>query len=374
MRAALAGFGDGTTTAIFVCKDIGATTAPFTIPPIINSRAKKPCIYLNGNALYDNSPNGLPVLITRSTTTQDSALNKMQDVAIIIRDGELIGKGTGTALDLAATYGTVIEAVDVTNFYDGDHLRFCLMAAVRNCIATNIRNQAFIADTGNWVGASGSNSQSNSSRFEQCRVFHYDGADAAFVANAASGMIWEQDISEGGTSNYGWKIRGAGSTVVKDGLLHMGHSENTPKIAHVSADMPEGVFQLDGLFHQYPGVVLDATSSGGYPHFYVRNIPYMVPASQFKIGSNNCIMTFEEMPSTWDASQTTNWVGGITPYYWQQKGMKQAPFWNFSTATIGGGLLNLGKFTATESTITGPLTVTGTTKITGTTTINGKTY
>lgn len=331
LKSAIAGFGDGSVTSVYLTTDI-PITSPIYIPKIVNTRAKKVCIYLNGNAIYDASASGLPYGIARLVTTQDSALNLMQDVSVIIRDGELIGKGTGVAFDVASTYGTIVEGVDVTNWQDGYQLRFCLMAGVRNCLAGGIRNEAFVANMGNWTGADGSNSQSNSTRFEQCRVFNYPNAKAAFSAYAASGVIYEQCISEGDNSQYGWYIDGKGSSVVKDGLIHMGHSENTPSVAHVYCKLLEGVYQIDGLFHQYKGTLLSAESSGGYPHFYVKNIPYMVSGSTFKSASNNCIFSFDEMPSAWDASNTANWSGSIVPYYWSQKGLNQSGFWKGSPA------------------------------------------
>ena len=335
LKSAVAGFGDGSVTSVYVTTDIGITS-PIYIPKIVNTRAKKVCIYLNGNAIYDASASGLPYGIARLVTTQDSALNLMQDVSVIIRDGELIGKGVGTAFDVASTYGTIVEGVDVTNWQDGYQLRFCLMAGVRNCLAGAIRNEAFVANMGNWTGADGSNSQSNSTRFEQCRVFNYPNAKSAFSAYAASGIIYEQCISEGDNSQYGWYIDGKSSSVVKDGLIHMGHSENTPSKAHVYVSLLEGVYQIDGLFHQYKGTLLDANSTGGYPHYYVRNIPYMVTGSQFKVNGNNCIMSFDELPSTYDCSSSANWVGGVVPYYLQQKGLNQSPYWIAPRLTING--------------------------------------
>lgn len=329
LNSAIAGFGDGSVTSVYVCNDIGLTQ-PLIIPKIVKTKAKKVCIYLNGNALIDSSAAGLPYMIGRVTSTQDSALNLMQDVAVIIRDGELIGKSTtGTAVDIAATYGTILEGVDFTNTNEGVHLRFCLMAGVRNCLATNVRSESFIADMGNWTGASNSNSQSNSSRFEQCRVFNADNSKASFSAYAASGVIWEQCISEGGNSQYGWLFDAKNSPVVKDGLIHMGHSENTPSVAHVQASLPDGIFQIDGLFHQYKGIVLNAISTQGYPHFFVKNIPYMVSGSTFAGNNTGCIYTFEEMPSAWSAGTATNWTG-IVPYYWSQVGLNQSPFWKAS--------------------------------------------
>ncbi len=327
LRAAFEGYGNGTTTCIQLTQDI-AITQSLNFAKTVNSRSKKLLLYLNGNTIYDNSQNGLPYVIGRIALDQNEALNTMQDVAIIIRDGEIRGKlNTTTILDIASTYGSIIEGVDFHTGKEAVHLRFCLMAAVRNSLVNNISSEAMIADMGNWTGANSSNSQSNSSRFEQVRVFNNTGAKAGFSAYAASGMVWEQSISEGGNPKYNWLFDGKSSSVVKDGLIHLCHSENTPSVAHVEAAITEGVFQVDGLFHQYKGVLLSAISQGGYPHFYVKNIPYMVSGSTFKVNNNNCIMNFEEMPSTWTITTTTNWEGGIVPYYYQQKGLNQSPFW-----------------------------------------------
>jgi len=50
------------------------------------------------------------------------------------------------------------------------HMRFSLHAKVNNCQAINC-NDGFVADYGNWSGATISNSQSNHTQFEGCRIY-----------------------------------------------------------------------------------------------------------------------------------------------------------------------------------------------------------
>lgn len=297
--------------SVILTNDIGLTS-PLMIQKDINNRSKKIVINLNGYALYDASVNGLRYLVGRIPTDQNEALNVMQSVAVIIRDGAIIGKNTGigTGIDLAATYGSVFEAVDFRGWKDGLHLRFALMTAVRNCMTNGISNEAFIADMGNWPGANNNNSQSNSSRFEQCRVFCNDGSFSGFSAYAASGMIWEQDIVEGSNSQYGWYIDGKGATVVKDGYLHMSHNENSPTKSAVYVSMYDAYFRVSGYFTQYPSTIFNFNSTGGNSKFYLQDIPYVPIGSKFSCNAPLSIDNIEwpfQVDSTFFNIKPNSW-------------------------------------------------------------------
>lgn len=324
LHAAVAGFGTGTTSAIYLTQDIPVDTS-INIPKVINLRSKKPCIYLGGNALYDVSTSGLPYLVGRIPADQNEALNTMQDVSVIIRDGEFIGKaGTGVLLDLGSTYGSVVDAVDFSNANEGVHFRFCLMGAVSNSLAGGIRQKAYIADMGNWSGASNSNSQSNSSRFEQCRVFNYPGSVAAFADYAASGMVHEQCISEGGSPNYHFLSDALNSTVVKDGYLHMLHLESPATIAGIKLKLREGYYKLDGCYSQYDQTLIDGESTLGYPHIFVENVPFLTDNAKFKTNNNNVVWSFTEMPSNFDVMLSTNWIEARKPFYYYSEIFNQS--------------------------------------------------
>lgn len=336
LRSAVAGYGTGAVTAIYFSDSIGIRQT-LELPVSVPNNCRKWCMYLNGNGLYDISTNGLAKLISRPVADQNTALNQMIRVAFIMRDGFLQGKSsTGTLLELTATYGSIIEGVDVVNANNGIDLKFCLMAKVSNSLSNGIRNESYIANIGNWTGASNSNSQSNHSRFEQCRVFGVANAKAGFSAYAASGIVREQCIVEGGNTQYGVFVDGLNSTVVKDGLDHLTHIENAPTVAGFQIALREGYHIIDGLFAQYPCTLVSGVSQAGYPKIMVRNVSYLMSTHKFKTGSNAVLWDFENTPNNYDFTNSANWVGGLKPFYYSIKGTNPSSFWNYNGLKFNG--------------------------------------
>lgn len=333
LRAAFAGYFNGTTTAIFVCNDIGITQS-LVWPQRVFTRSKKLVLYLAGSTIYDNSANGLPALLVRSAPYQKFALDSMQDVAIIIRDGELKGKnGTGTLVDVAATYASVIDAVDFTNANVGMWARFCMMMSVSGGLYGGIDSIASIYDMGNWAGATNSNSQSNHSSRERLRVFNMPNAKAAFADIAASGISNETMISEGCTEcrpDYHFIVNSKGSTVVKDWRGKGIHLEREADSAGFKFRFAGGYGEIDGAFNQYPMVLVDAEAATGNPHLYIKNVPHFPGGTKLKTTGTAVVWSFDEIPHTFDVSNAANWVNGTKPVYWQQRGLKQSPFWNYN--------------------------------------------
>lgn len=331
LRNAVAGYGNGTVTAIYFADSIGIRQT-LNLPQTAPSGVRKWCMYLNGNGLYDISANGLSKLIARPVPDQSTALARMITVAFIMRDGFLAGRsGTGTLLELTATYGSIIEGVDVMGGQNGIDLKFCLMARVSNSLSNNIRGESYIANMGNWSGASNSNSQSNHSRFEQCRVFANTGALSGFSAYASSGIVREQCIVEGGNPQYGVLVDGKGSTVVKDGLDHLTHVETAPTIAAFHIALPDGYHIIDGLYSQLGCTLVSGLSQAGYPKILIKNVPWLMNTHKFKTGSNAVIWGFDNIPNNYDLTSTTNWIGGLKPYYYSIQGFNMSPYWNYNS-------------------------------------------
>ncbi len=336
LRAAVAGYGNGSVTAIYFSDSIGIRQT-LELPRTAPSGVRKWCMYLNGNGLYDISANGLAKMISRPVPDQNTALGSMITVAFIMRDGSLIGRsGTGTLLELTATYGSIIEGVDVVNAQTGIDLKFCLMAKVSNSLSNGIRGESYVANMGNWSGASNSNSQSNHTRFEQCRVFANAGALSGFSVYASSGVVREQCIVEGGNSQNAVLVDAKGSTVVKDGLDHLTHVENAPTVAAFNINMPDGYHIIDGIYSQYGTTLVSATSQAGYPKMIIKNIPYLMSSHKFKTGGNNVVWSFENIPNNYDILGTANWIGGLRPYYYSITGFDQSPYWKYNSLKFNG--------------------------------------
>jgi hypothetical protein len=277
-------------------------------------------------------------MICRPVANQDDALNRMITTAIVIRDGTLRGNNlTGTLLELTCTYGSIVEGVDFVNGEYGCYFRFCLMGVCRNSLANGIRNTAYVADMGDWIGANNVNSQSNSSRFEQCRVFAVDGSFTGFADYAASGMIHEQCIVEGKNSKHAFFVDTKASTVVKDGLIHFSHIENQPTVSAVELSLGGGYYIVDGLFSQYPTTLVNAKANSNYPHVKVRNVAWHLSGHRYGTTGTAVVWEFDEIPATpLDLANGSAWNNGLLPYYYSIKGYNQSLFHKTNTQNITG--------------------------------------
>lgn len=119
----------------------------------------------------------------------------------VIRDFSEI-KGGKKAIDLQATLGSIVSNC---RLYDQTEiavdLRFCLMARIENVLVTNPRVEGFVIRTGDWPGASATNSQSNSTVLSQCRVFCSSTTTNAYSVLNCGGVRIMDCISEGGEAD-----------------------------------------------------------------------------------------------------------------------------------------------------------------------------
>jgi len=307
---------DKSVTCINLYNDI-TLTSEANILNAFNNPARMLNIVGNGCSLIDGTATGLKYLIGRTFATQADA-DAAQSYAVNISKLGLIGNGkTGIGIDLGSTYNSVIEQCSFTSLGTGLWLRFALMTAVRNCMFTNNLTNGAVSDMGNWTGASNSNSQSNHTRFEQCRVFAADNSNAGFKFFAVSGNLVEQCIVEGGKVVNAIDFDSNGSGVVKDFTIHLTHVETTCQNAIMKVRQDDGYVQVDKVFSQYKNVMVDATASA-YPKIFVSNVPYLPTGSQFKWNSGGIRWVFNNMPSTFDASVATNWANGAAPSYSRQ--------------------------------------------------------
>lgn len=317
-KAALA---NNKVTSINLLEDI-ILSSPADILKSFDNPARMLNINGNGCSLIDNTTAGLPYLLGRRFTSQAEA-DLAQSYAVNIKGLGFIGKGSGIGLDLGATYNSVIEQCSFTLLNEGIHLRFALMTGVRNCMFTNNLQYGAVSDMGNWIGASNSNSQSNHTRFEQCRVFCADASLAGFKFFAVSGNKVDQCIVEGGQPIDGINFDSNGSAVVKDFTVELTHIETTCTGAGIKARQDDGYVHLDKVFTQYPMTLVDVTGSG-YPHILIENIPYLPTGTKFKTSGNNIVWSFFNMPSAWSAKNTGNWVNATIPYYYSNEVYNQS--------------------------------------------------
>lgn len=314
-QAALNSAVNSPISCIIIDDDIIELTSPLLLPKTLNCRGKRLVIEGRGATIAPNVGNTLPALMTRTPASQTEAKNVMQSHSFIFKDITFDGRGGGTGLDLSATFASSIENCTFQALTDGLHLRFCLMTQVTNCLGVGISSRAFIADMGNWSGASNSNSQSNHSRFQQCRVFNSQNAYAAFAMYASSGMTLDQCISEGASPNYHVYFDSLNATVVKDFTMRNTHVESPALIAGIKLKLAGGIAKISGVYSQYDQVLIDAEASSGYPHVHIDDTPWLTSGSQFKTLGTAVIWSFNEMIEGDTIFATSRWVGGVIPFY-----------------------------------------------------------
>lgn len=191
-------------------------------------------------------------------------INNMQEAMrrtscrYVIRDFARISGGR-KAIDLKATLGSVVENCELTSQTEAAiDLRFCLMANLRNILVTNPAYKGIVLRQGDWPGASGTNSQSNSSVLEQCRVYCAKTTSAAFTILNSGGVRMTDCVSEGAASDHdiflsatldGNEDRPATNPVVKSFMLSNFHVEHHVRKASIYVNMPEAaVVDLQNVY------------------------------------------------------------------------------------------------------------------------------
>ncbi|MBK8500244.1 MAG: hypothetical protein IPL52_15835 [Flavobacteriales bacterium] len=181
----------------------------------------------------------------RIANQQEAAKRTGQRYAI--RDFASI-EGGRKAIDLQATLGSVVENCRLVGQTEAAvDLRFALMTAVRNVIVTNPGKRGFVVRTGDWPGATWSNSQSNHTVLEQCRVYATASTTQAFSVINCNGVRITDCISEGGPCDHdlflsattdGNEDLPAKNTVVKQFTLSNFHVEHAVRKASIHVNMP----------------------------------------------------------------------------------------------------------------------------------------
>lgn len=176
----------------------------------------------------------------------------------VIKD---FGRITGgrKAIDLKATLGSVVENCQLVSQSEAAiDLRFCLMANLRNVLVTNPKYKGIVLRQGDWPGASGTNSQCNSTVLDQCRVYCSKTTSVAFTILNSGGVRMNNCVSEGGPADYdvflsavlsGNEDRPATNPVVKSFMLSNFHVEHQVRKASIYVNMPvQAVVDLQNVY------------------------------------------------------------------------------------------------------------------------------
>lgn len=172
-------------------------------------------------------------------------------------------KGGRKAIDLQASLGSIVENCHL----DGQtetavDLRFCLLARLSNLRITNPADKGVVVRQGDWKGANGTNSQSNSTVLEQVRVYCLNTTTAAFTILNTNGVRMTDCVSEGADCDYdiflsaaldGNEDRPATNPVVKSFTLSGFHVEHRVRKASIYVNMPpKSTVNLENVYWNSP--------------------------------------------------------------------------------------------------------------------------
>lgn len=165
----------------------------------------------------------------------------------VIRDFAAI-EGGRKAIDLKATLGSTIENVRCTGQSEaGIDLRFALMTGVTGVLVTNPAKRGIVVRQGDWPGATWSNSQSNHTVLQRCRVYCAPTTTQAFAVLHCNGVRMNDCISEGHACDHDLYLSAAidgkddapaKNSVVKHFALSNFHMEHTVRKASIFVNMP----------------------------------------------------------------------------------------------------------------------------------------
>lgn len=241
---------DGDVGAFFSKLPDDATTVVFSARSVYSSEGD---IVLPTRHLLVIDGRGCELRLGKNSNGFTYVISGMKDAMVRtssryhIKDfGRIVGGKK--AIDLSATLGSVVENCElVAQTQAAVDLRFCLMARIQNVLVTNPLSKGFVLRQGDWPGASGTNSQSNSTVLEQCRVYCMKGTTAAYTILNSGGVRMTDCVSEGQPVDYdiflsatldGDESRPASNPVVKSFTLSNFHVEHQALKASIYVNMP----------------------------------------------------------------------------------------------------------------------------------------
>ncbi len=188
--------------------------------------------------------------------------NRRTSSRYTIRDFAAI-EGGRKAIDLKATLGSTVSNCRFTGQTEtAIDLRFCLMARVQNVLVTNPAKRGIVVRQGDWPGANGTNSQSNSTVLDQCRVFCSRTTTQAFTVLNTGGVRMTDCISEGAGPEHdlflsatmdGNEESQARNPVVKSFHLSNFHVEHKARKASIHVNRPvKAVVDLQNVYWNGP--------------------------------------------------------------------------------------------------------------------------
>lgn len=243
-------------------------------------------------------------VVGRPKPTDNADANLMIQATYNIQQVTIKGNSGQTCFEPGPTYSSLYSQIRTEGGTTSMHLKFNLNARVVLCDAAFCQ-YGFIADMGDWTGATSSNSQSNHTQFIQC---HASGGTSAalgkvgFAAYASSGVKFQDCIVEWYGFERGIDADYKNSTVVKSGGVFNCHIEGiSGNRGSASGDaffrvrMP-GTYTINNSYQQYAGCMINAGTSAGQLQLIVEQIPWVVKPSDGKlfVNAGNCFFDFRD--------------------------------------------------------------------------------
>lgn len=201
---------------------------------------------------------------TRQVADQKEAMQRLSS-RYVIKDFAAI-EGGRKAIDLKATLGSSIQNVRLVRQTEAAvDLRFCLMTRLTQVFVTNPVAKGIVLRQGDWPGATATNSQSNSSVLEQCRVYCSKTTTDAYTILNSGGVRMSDCVSEGAGADHdvflsatmdGDEDKPAANPVVKSFMLENFHVEHKARRASIYVNMPsKATVTLSNVYWNNPQTV-----------------------------------------------------------------------------------------------------------------------
>lgn len=179
-----------------------------------------------------------------------------------IKDFATISGGR-KAIDLKASLGSIIENLELAGQSEAAiDIRFGLLTRVNNIRVTNPKDKGIVVRQGDWPGATATNSQSNHTVLNQCRIYCSKTTTSAFTVLNSNGVRMQDCVSEGDSADYdvflsatmdGDESRPATNPVVKSFILSNFHVEHPLRKASIYVNMPaQASVNLDNVYWNGP--------------------------------------------------------------------------------------------------------------------------
>jgi Pectate lyase superfamily protein len=252
-------------------------------------------------------------------------------------------------LDMVSTYGLVVKNCDFDSCDIGFRQTFCLMSKTEECFDKTCKTYGFEARSGNglWSGATLSTTPSNLAVFKSCRSYGASAATAQFYIHGSANVRLEDCVTEGSNPVNAIYHDDESSTTAKFFSVKNHHSENTPSAA-VIRSLSMGKVEIDALWHQTSGIMIDATGSSSSAFFHVIDLPH-IPGTFKSPASMQWLFDFPGASGASNINATAFWDGGTIPDGLHYRNVKSGTIKTQVTSNLdvrghqggGGGQFNI---------------------------------